>query len=273
MLQSASDLIQLMKEQNCAHWKLYKVYDKSNPLPIASSENYFPGAAEIGLDSSTQKLEQLFRTLGPGTYTIRFNTKNEFNRGVNTVDVKHEMNSLQQPGIGSVGFTGIPEGYVSMDVLNAKLEKLKHDRAIEKLEEEIAELKRGTDEKPWLQNFIGELIKNPEVAKGIGSLISGVASKMTGGVINQPVMTGIHGFEEGKTEAPVMKKEEEQREPQPEHVVKLSDEDYNTLFDQIDAMNQDLFKTFPDWPETFAKFYQKIKENPAIYETIKVYLK
>lgn len=269
MISNPDSLIKLLQDQKCAHWQLFKTYTVNNPLPIATSFDLLGDNPDLKV--STERLSNLFQSLGPGTYHIRYNTKNNFSRGCNAADVNNPVLSTQNNGPGIGGFGVIPDGYVSLKELDAKIAAIHQEYKMQQLSDQIAALKNGDGAKSVIEKVLEYVNGNPELSKAVGNFISGFAQKFTGAPIlqQQTAVAGIKGFEDDDNKG--NKADATTTADIPDHLKELSDDDYNKQMDEMDRMCEELWHKYPDFPQFLKSFAEKVINNPTIYQTAKQY--
>lgn len=268
MINSVQELITIMNNQGCKHWQLFNQYNATNPVSIADSEQL---GENPDLSASLARLQQFFTMLGPGTYYVKYNTKNVFSKGYMADQVINQRTSAEVAKVGGVGAV-IPDGYISKSELDSRLREMKLEQEISNLKSQIGSLKDGEGAK----TIIDKLMDNPEISKGIGNLISKLAEAIVPPkpqLIRQTATIGMAGFDETeKTEKPEEKKPENNSD-EPEHIKNLNDDQYNEIAGKMADDCTDLWFLDPEFPEVLPKLLVFAKNNPDQYKNVKGILK
>jgi hypothetical protein len=266
MFNSPDDLIKSMREQRACHWELYRTYNNNNPSPIATSD-YLGKDDTIDPEKSLRVLSDHFNVLGPGQYFVKYNTKHYFNKGYMSADVVNRQSAASTASNVS-GIGAIPQGYITADVLELRLQMQQKEFENRQLNDKIGALEKGEGAKSAIQQVIEYVNQNQHISKGIGDLISSFANKINPRpIIHQPSTIGTTGFNKGEANTGA---ETEQQEP--EHVKSLTDEQYEKVQSEMLSTVIALWYLDPDFPTVLPKLYQLAKENPSKYNMAKTLL-
>lgn len=266
MFNSPEDLIKTMREGGLYHWELYRIYNNNNPTPIATSEHL--GKDEtIDPDKSLRLLSDTFNVLGPGQYYIKYNTKCYFNKGAFAADVVNRQSSASNATVSGIG--AVPTGYVSPIELDLRLKLMQQEFENKNLQNRIGSLEKGEGAKSLVEQIIDYAKGDPNIGKGIGELISSFARKMNPQVIRQTSTIGTTGFDK-PTGAEVDKNDVDTDEP--EHIKKLTDEEFEKAQMQMLENCIALWHVDPDFPTLLPKLLLLAKEQPAKYGMAKTML-
>lgn len=263
MFLTPEDLIKTMRQGGLYHWELYRTYNSNNPQPIVTSEHLGKGE-DIDPEKSLRLLSDTFNMLGPGQYYIKYNTKCYFNKGAFAADVTNRQVSAS-PSVTGIG--ALPAGYVSPSELDLRLKLMQQEFENKNLQNRIGSLEKGEGSKTLVEQIIDYAKADPNIGKGIGELISSFANKMNPQVIRQTSTIGTTGFDKKQDE-----KKDEQQVPEPEHIHKLTDEEFEK--GQSDMLENciALWYIDPDFPTLLPKLLLLAKEQPAKYGMAKTML-
>lgn len=270
MITSIDALLQVLKESQAGHWKLFRDYNRSDPSPIAASITMV--GADPELDLSLAALRRVIDALGPGKYHVRYNTVDTFNRGYFSTDFMVGSNtaSLTQASQGIAGINAL--GYVTPDQLADKLELQRKDYEILQLQHQINAIKEDKENGGMIGSIMKVLNGNPELSKAVAQVISGVAGKVMPHpqIHTRTAHVGTVGYDTEKKDHPGSSGPDDQF---PDHIKNLSDDEFENVQITMQDACLSLYAIDPEFPELLPKLFAMAQKEPQKYAMAKTFLK
>ena len=178
------------------------------------------------------------------------------------------LTNLQQ------GIAGIySAGYVTPDQLQDKLLLQQKEFEIRQLQERINAIQQEKENGGMIGSIMKVLNGNPDISKSIATLISGFAGKVMPqpqNVVNAKVGTiGLHP----ENNADRLSEQSTDDQPLPEHLEKLSEEDFIKIQEEMQTNCLQLWAIDPDFPNILPKLFELASKEKGKYDLAKTFLK